>query len=342
MNSEAMLFNHEGFGEAFIGVARHAGDMSQLDRMIFEDCVFSGDGLGCGKVLAPHFNIKQDCRYHLRPESIQRRIEQAGAECSFHQATTLCDAWTIIEATEKMVKTFICWIAAKGTNKAVEYFENLAMNLAEVEVLEEQSEIIDYGIDTEMEPPEMSDAPTDIIHYHPIGCEIVSGALCPKCHAVYDLNDHDWKDAEEDTVWCDCCDTSFTAYKYEPVTTWESRQSVSYRKLLACVRTIINLDELKAIGKKVFEEGSLNHEQSGVFWYEYKQSKERIMKVVKSNLGSSARTLLNQINSRKSKELSAYGFLLYKLQSGQISMTDPPSENEWTIIWKAYQARKKL
>jgi hypothetical protein len=296
MNSEAMLFNHEGFGEAFIGVARHAATMTQLERMIFEDCVFSGDGLGCGKVLAPHFNIKQDCRYHLRPESIQRRIQQAGIECSFHQATTLCDAWAIIEATEKMVDTFILWIKAKkSTEKAVAYFENLAMNLAEVEASDDDCECMDSA-----EPDfEESYAPAETIHYHPIGY-----------------------DESEETV------------------TWESKQPFPYRRLLARVRAINDLEQLNAIGKDIFEHGNLNHDQGGVFWYEYRQSKERIMKVVKSNLGSSARTLLNQINSRKSKELSAYGLLLYKLQSGQISMTDPPTVNEWTIIWKAYQARK--
>ncbi len=336
MNSEAMLFNHEGFGEAFIGVARHAATMTQLDRMIFEDCVMSGDGIGCGKVLAPHFNIKQDCRYHLRPESIQRRIQQAGVECSFHQATTLCDAWAIIEATPKMVDTFICWIKSKGTNKAVDYFEDLAMNLAEVEASDDDCECMDSA----EHDLEESYAPAETIHYHPIGCEIVSGAVCPHCSTVYDLNDYDWKDNEEDTVWCDCCNTSFTVYKYEKAETWESRQPVPYRRILSHIRAITNLDHLKALGKKVFEEGRLNHGQSGVFWYEYGKAKERLLATVRVNLGSSARTLLNQINSRKSKELSAYGLLLYKLQSGQISMTDPPTVNEWTIIWNAYQARK--
>ena len=165
MNSEAMLFNHEGFGEAFIGVAKHTSNMSQLERMIFEDCVFNGDGLGCGKVLAPHMNIKEDCRYHLRPEAIQKRIEQTGTDCNFHQATTLCDAWAIIEATPKMVDTFICWIKSKGTRKAVDYFENLAMKLAEVEASDDDFECID----SEETFLEETYAPTETVRYHPIG-----------------------------------------------------------------------------------------------------------------------------------------------------------------------------
>ncbi|MGB5218438.1 MAG: hypothetical protein WBN66_09065, partial [Smithella sp.] len=57
----------------------------------------------------------------------------------------------------------------------------------------------------------------------------------------------------------------FTAYKFEPVATWESVQPKQYKALLANIRTIKNLDQLKAIGKDIFEHGRLNHDQSGVF-----------------------------------------------------------------------------
>jgi len=338
MNSESMLFNHEAFGEAFIGLAKHTSAMSQLDRMILEDCVFNGDPLGGGKVLAPHTNIKQACCYHLRPEAIQKQIQQKETNCTFAQAVSLCDAWAVIEATEKMVKTFILWIKVKGTDAAVEYFEHLAMQLAEVEVLEEDFETIP----NQETNPEESDASTDVIRYHPIGCDISTGALCQECFTVYDLRDHDWKDTETEIVCCDCCGSFFTAYKFEPIATWESVQPKQYQALLANIRTIKNLDQLKAIGKEIFENSKLDHGQSGVFWYEYGKTKERIFQEVRANLGASAKMLMRQIHSKKDKELSAFGILLYRIQSGKVKMTDSPSENEWTLIWETYKIHKSL
>jgi len=293
MNSEARLFDHNDFGEAFIGVAKHAADMTQLDRMIFEDCVFNGDPLGGGKVLAPHFNIKEDCRYHLRPEAIQRRIQQTETECTFAQAVSLCDAWAIIEATDKMVDTFILWIKAKkSAQKAVAYFENLAMQLAQVEASEDDFECLDS------EEPFLEEtyAPTEMVRYHPIG--------------------HD--DSEEEQ-------------------TWESRQTFNYRKLLARIRTINNLDKLKIMGKNVFEHGRLNHGQSGVFWYEYKRAKDRILKHTCDKLSPMARTIVRHLMTHNYVKLSHYGRFLYKVQSGQFKVREqPPSKDEWTVIWNAY------
>ena len=333
MNSESILFNHEEFGEAFIGMAAHTSKLPQLDRMILEDCVFNGDPLGGGKVLAPHINVKDSPSYHLKPEAIQKQIQQAGIICTFYQAKTLSDCWIIIEATPKMIKTFILWIKIKGTDKAVAYFEHLATELAEVEVCE------DEFIAQDDADPEENDH-TDIYKYHPIGCDISTCALCQECFTVYDLRDHDWKDTETEIICCDCCGNSFTAYKFEPVATWESVQPGQYQRLLANIRTIKNLDQLKAIGKEIFESNKLDHGQSGVFWYEYGKTKERIFQEVRTNLGASAKTLMRQIHHKRSKELSAFGILLYKIQSGKVKMTDTPSENEWTLIWETYKFHK--
>ncbi len=82
-----------------------------------------------GAVVAPHLNVKSHCPVHLRPEILRKRIG-----CTFHQAVALADAWSIIEATPKMVATFIGFFKAKGIEAGVAYFEHIAMNLAEVEV----------------------------------------------------------------------------------------------------------------------------------------------------------------------------------------------------------------
>ena len=111
-SSEIDLFNHEEFGEAYLGMAFHVRDMSQLDRIIFEDCTVAD-----GAVVAPHLNVKSHCPVHLRPEILQKRIG-----CTFHQAVALADAWSIIEATAKMVNEFIVGIKAKGIEESIVYF----------------------------------------------------------------------------------------------------------------------------------------------------------------------------------------------------------------------------
>jgi len=40
-SSEIDLFNHDEYGEAYLGMAYHVRDMSQLERMIFEDCALA-------------------------------------------------------------------------------------------------------------------------------------------------------------------------------------------------------------------------------------------------------------------------------------------------------------
>ena len=116
-SSEVNLFNHEDYGEAYLGMAFHVRVMHQLDRMIFEDCAVAD-----GAVVAPHLNVKSHCPVHLRPEILRKRIG-----CTFHQAVALADAWSIIEATPKMVDAFIGWVKAEGIEVGEAYYEHLAM-----------------------------------------------------------------------------------------------------------------------------------------------------------------------------------------------------------------------
>ena len=152
-SSEIDLFNHEEFGEAYLGMAFHVRNMSQLDRIIFEDCTVAD-----GAVVAPHLNVKSRCPVHLRPEILQKRIG-----CTFHQAVSLADAWSIVEATAKMVNEFIVGIKAKGIEESIAYFERLAMELAEVEVswdhdaAEQLHDDVDDGPDDPFNPSGESD-----------------------------------------------------------------------------------------------------------------------------------------------------------------------------------------
>ena len=295
-SSEIRLFNHEEFGEAYLGMAFHVRDMNQLDRMIFEDCAVAD-----GAVVAPHLNVKSHCPVHLRPEILRKRIG-----CTFHQAVALADAWSIIEATPKMVDAFIGFVKAKGIEAGVAYFEHIAMNLAEVEVSwdldagellqDEADDDADDGFEPSGDPDEVyREEIPDLYAYHVIGYDELAEAM--------DL-------------------------------TWEERQPRSYKGLLRKVRCIADLDALRDLGKRVYAL-DLARDQAGVFWYEYRKTERRIMAEIGKSLSISARRLLHQVRNANGN-LAALGARLFKIQRGDFKMADPPRKHEWIVIWAAY------
>ena len=300
MSSEINLFNHEDYGEAYLGMAFHVRDMNQLDRMIFEDCAVAD-----GAVVAPHLNVKSHCPVHLRPEILRKRIG-----CTFHQAVALADAWSIIEATPKMVDAFIGFVKVKGIEAGVAYFEHIAMNLAEVEVSwdldageplkDEADDDSDDGFEPSGDPDEAyREEIPDVYAYHVIGYDELAEAM--------DL-------------------------------TWEERQPRSYKGLLRKVRCIADLDALRDLGKRVYAL-DLARDQAGVFWYEYRKTERRIMAEIGKSLSISARRLLHQVRNANGN-LAALGARLFKIQRGAVKMADPPRRHEWIIIWGAYHDRQ--
>jgi len=299
-SSEISLFSHEDYGEGYLAMAFHVRDMNQLDRQIFEDCTVAD-----GAVVAPHLNVKSRCPVHLRPEILQKRIG-----CTFHQAVSLADAWSIIEATPKMVKAFITWIKAKGIEESIAYFEQLAMKLAEVEVSWDHAAAVslpDDGVDGVDDSLDLSgDADEaypeeipDLYAYHVIGYDELTEAM--------DL-------------------------------TWEERQPRSYKSLLTKVRDMNDLDALRDLGKKVYALG-LSRDQAGVFWYEYRKTERQIMAEIGKSLSVSARRLLHQVRNANGN-LAALGARLFKIQRGAVKMADPPAKHEWIVIWAAYHDRQ--
>jgi hypothetical protein len=288
-SSEIKLFNHEDYGEGYLGMAYHVRNMNQLDRMIFEDCL----GVD-GAVVAPHINIKSSCPFHLRPEVIQKKIG-----CDFRQASILADAWSIIEATPKMVDAFIALVKAKGIEQGIAYFEDIAMKLAEVEVSWDHEAFgqipNDAGDALDEVDEEYREEIPDMYAYHVIGYDELSEAM---------------------------------------ELTWEERQSRSYKALLGKVRGVNDLGSLRDLGKKVYAM-KLSRDQAGVFWYEYGESQTKIMDDIRQRLGATTRKLLMQIQNANGN-LATLGARLYKIQQGEIMMVNPPAKHEWIIIWEAY------
>jgi hypothetical protein len=255
-------------------------------------------------VVAPHLNVKSRCPVHLRPEFIQKKVG-----CTFHQAVSLADAWSIIEATPKMVQSFIVWIKARGLEQGIAYFEHLAMKLAEVEVSWD-TDVVEQVQDSAGDPDDPFDLSGDT--------EDAYREEIPDLYAYHVIGYDELTEAME--------------------LTWEERQPRSYKSLLGKVRGIGDLDALRELGKKVYALG-LSRDQAGVFWYEYRKSEQRIMAALKKSLGVSARRLLQQVRDANGN-LAALGARLYKIQSGAVRMADPPAKHEWIIIWEAYHGQQ--
>ena len=306
-SSEIDLFNHEEFGEAYLGMAFHVRDMSQLDRIIFEDCTVAD-----GAVVAPHLNVKSRCPVHLRPEIIQKRIG-----CTFHQAVALADAWSIIEATAKMVNEFIVGIKAKGIEESIAYFDRLAMELAEVEVSWEPEAVESLPDDSDDDHGGINDGAGDDFELSGDGDDAYREDI-PDLYAYHVIGHDELTEAME--------------------LTWEERQSRSYRSMLTKVRGMNDLDVLRDLGKKVYALG-LSRDQAGVFWYEYRKSERQIMEEIGKSLSVSARRLLHQVRNANGN-LATLGARLFKIQRGAVKMADPPRKHEWIVIWAAYHDRQ--
>lgn len=110
--------NEVSFGEGWIGAANHASNMTQLERMIFEECYD-----GSNSVQRSGMNVPTIPKL----EQIERI---AGVlKCTHDQAEDLIDYFKIVDDSRRLWPTFIDWAIKKGVEPALKYFENLAAEL---------------------------------------------------------------------------------------------------------------------------------------------------------------------------------------------------------------------
>ncbi len=96
--NDAGLYDHTEHGEGALGMATHVKEMTQLQRMMFEDCVIDAEG----RLLAPHVSYGKNVPKHLRPELIKGRLN-----CDFAEAVEIVGYWEVLNCTDKMVDNFI-------------------------------------------------------------------------------------------------------------------------------------------------------------------------------------------------------------------------------------------
>jgi hypothetical protein len=231
----------------------------------------------------------------------------------------LADAWSIIEATPKMVETFILWIQAKGIDNGLSYFEHLAMKLAEVEVSWDSDAAEPLLGDDAIVDGDDDHAGADDSFDIPVDPDETYREEIPDLYGYHVIGYDDVATLGEKT--------------------WEQKQPEWYLSLLFRLRDVDDLKSLKIIGKYAYQ-FDLSRGQAGVIWYEYQKAKDRMMREIRQQLSPSARRMLMQIRNANGR-LSAVGALMYKIQHGVVKIADPLSDSEWSILWDAYHEQKE-
>jgi len=121
----------------------------------------------------------------------------------------------------------------------------------------------------------------------------------------------------------------------EPLS-WMDHQPRWYQQLIHTIDQAKDLDALSIMGKRLYQM-NLTHDQASVAFDRYQICKSCLKSKIK--LSPTARGLIGKIN-RANGNLGRLGAWLYKLQQGVIKMANLPTRHEWSIIWKAYRARK--
>ena len=84
----------------------------------------------------------------------------------------------------------------------------------------------------------------------------------------------------------------------------------------------------------------MTNNQKSVFWDSYNQRKRQLME--KITLSDTAKALVKRIYKARSQELLKLKANLVRLQKGQIKVRDPPTPEEWNVVWWHYSKRESV
>ena len=134
---------------------------------------------------------------------------------------------------------------------------------------------------------------------------------------------------------------------------WILKQPNLIRRLISTPERCRNLTQLRNLGKACYEApkahepapyqtvyNSMSNNQKSVFWDAYNKRKRKIMKSIP--LSSTAKALVKRITGSRRNELPRLKANLVRLQKGQIKVRDPPSDEEWDVVWWWYGKRDNI
>jgi len=137
----------------------------------------------------------------------------------------------------------------------------------------------------------------------------------------------------------------------EPIETpWMLKQPELVRRLITTPERCKNLNQLKNLGKGCYEAQktenpapyqqaykTMSNNQRAIFWDKYNLRKRQLMENYK--LSDSGKALAKRVQYAKKHELPRLKANLVKLQKGQIKMRDPPSVQEWDVVWWYFSSK---
>jgi hypothetical protein len=125
---------------------------------------------------------------------------------------------------------------------------------------------------------------------------------------------------------------------------WFLKQPEQVQRILTTPQRCKNLYQLKKLGKGCYEADkeqkpllyqktylSMSNVQRQIFWDNYVQRKKEIM--VNCKLSDTGKALVKRIHNSKKSQLPRLKANLVKLQKGQIKVSNPPSDEEWDVVW---------
>ena len=132
---------------------------------------------------------------------------------------------------------------------------------------------------------------------------------------------------------------------------WILRQPNLVQRLITTPERCKNLTQLRNLGKGCYEAQkekkpadyqqaylSMTNSQKSVFWDAYNKRKRKLMESIE--LSHTAKALVNRIYKARKPELPRLKANLVRLQKGQIKVKEPPSDEEWEVVWWWYGKRQ--
>lgn len=166
IETDKELFDHNKYGEGWIGMAKHVSEMSGLQRQLFEDCLMSAGG----DILAPHDSTNMPGT----PAQYAVSYIKQGMKCTYDEALSLSGSFEDLGFSKNFVDLIFKKYADKPIAETVETFKFFAD-----EAKKEEKPQTEEAMPPENEPDELNLAEKNAeeekpasgsgISYHKIG-----------------------------------------------------------------------------------------------------------------------------------------------------------------------------
>jgi len=323
----------------------HIPRLNQSDRQIFETCAIAGS-----KILWPHLDTSGMQWYRTVPYIMAR------VKCTPKEAEYIADSCVALEATKQMVDKFCEWGLKKTPKELIAYLWKFVLAVTEAEAPSDEHEPWE---DEPVTTGELQggifgqcglceDVPVEEIEIKPKEgpwATMVDGKLTwvediqtLTVREVPEIPESEITEPEPAELAGTISYHVLEDFNTEEEVPWLDKQPNWFIQRLEKIQACKTLEDLAQIGKEIHSDNGFNRNQAGVFWTEYNSHKHILEP---KHLGLTARSILKKI-VQANGHLGYVGQWLYKVGSGEIKISSPPTEYEMSIIWQTYKRRKEV